>query len=73
MVAVFNLNTGDYVYYSGIKPANAVAAAYAQSKGDWSTWDYLTKYKALLRWGKSSVSCGDFSAIKESKQIEPLR
>ncbi len=46
-------------------PREAVVAAYAQSRGDWNTWDYETKYAHLVRYSGTNnrtVSCGDFAA-----------
>lgn len=67
MVIVVNLATGERLYYGGIKPSNAVAAAYAQAQGDWNTWDYRAKYKSMLKFGNLTVACGDFVARRESK------
>lgn len=65
-VGVFNLRTGDWQTYVGILPSQAVVAAYAQSQGDWNTWNYETNYrdKGLVRFGQSlrTVFCGDFAA-----------
>lgn len=63
LVTVFNLSTGSESYYSGIPPRTAVIAAYAQSKGDWNTWDYEKRYGSLVEKGTHSVACGDFSAL----------
>lgn len=43
-------------------------AAFAQSKGDYNTWDYERKYGSLVVEGKVSVACGDFSALIENYQ-----
>ena len=61
-----NLNTGEYTYFS-LPPEQAVIAAYAQSRGDWNTWDY-GKYRKYLRYGQYSVACGDFSALLSVKK-----
>lgn len=63
MVKVLNLNTGEYLYYSGITPEDAVRAAFAQSLKDWSTWTYRDKYKFRRSPSKMTVSCGDFTAM----------
>lgn len=65
MVKVLDLNTGKYLIYSGITPAEAVVAAHEQSKGNFNTWSYdFTQAKV----GPSgmTVLCGDFSAMLEN-------
>ena len=64
MVTVFNLATYDEQTFS-CTHREAVMAAYAQSKGDWNTWDYEERYGKLVRFSgtdKRTVSCGDFAA-----------
>jgi hypothetical protein len=61
MTNVMNLKTGETQVFS-CAPQDAVVAAYAQSLGDWNTWDYA-QYTA--EYGKRTVSCGDFCAIQE--------
>lgn len=64
VVTVFNLATYDELVFS-CAPREAVIAAYAQSKGDYNTWDYESKYGSLVRYsgeGNRTVSCGDFAA-----------
>jgi len=63
MVKVFNLYTGEFVGTWFLSPIGAVVAAYAQSKGDFNTWDYEEKYRSLIKMGTVSVTCGDFSAL----------
>ena len=65
MIAVFNLATGDILWFSGCLRPEAVIAAYAQSRNDNCTWQY-TKYQKVLREGKKTYSCGDFATIKLS-------
>jgi hypothetical protein len=50
-------------------PAEAVVAAYAQSKKDFNTWDYYKKYNSLLKYGEHTISCGDFSVFKDGRQF----
>ena len=60
-VTVMNLSTGEKQIYTN-HPALAVIAAYAQSRNDWNTWDYIARYERLVEYGKHTVLCGDFSA-----------
>lgn len=46
-------------------PREAVIAAYAQSLGDWNTWDYAEKYGDQVMSGKITVSCGDFVSLQD--------
>ena len=64
LVRVLNLSTQQEQVYT-CSPKEAVIAAYAQSLGDWNTWDYAEKYSNLVMEGKVSFSCGDFAAMKE--------
>ena len=52
--------------YTGSSPEQAVIAAYAQSRGDYNTWEYQRKYLWMLRRHANSVSCGTFCALKEA-------
>ncbi|OGL47319.1 MAG: hypothetical protein A2W05_09765 [Candidatus Schekmanbacteria bacterium RBG_16_38_10] len=62
MVTVLNLsNLTEQVYTCS--PEEAVIAAYAQSTGDFNTWDYDARYSRLLEWGEHCVLCGDFSSF----------
>jgi hypothetical protein len=64
MVDVFNLATYDEQTFS-CSPREAVIAAYAQSLGDFNTWDYEERYGKLVRYSGTNnrtVSCGDFAA-----------
>lgn len=64
VVEVFNLRTAKYgPTYVGITPRQAVIAAYAQSRGDYNTWDYPHKYDHLVIKGDHCVACGDYSAL----------
>jgi hypothetical protein len=65
--SVLNLSTGQEQIYTC--PAKvAVICAYAQSLGDWNTWDYDNKYSHLLREGKETWGCGDFCSLKEPEE-----
>ena len=64
LVEVHNLseyNSRPLIYTCS--PEEAVIAAYAQSKKDFSTWQYQERYGHLLLRGKLTVNCGDFSAF----------
>ena len=63
-VRVLNLSTQQEQVYT-CSPKEAVIAVYAQSLGDWNTWDYAEKYSSFVMEGKVSFSCGDFAAMKE--------
>lgn len=72
VTTVMNLNTGADSIYT-CPPAEAVIAAYAQSLGDWNTWDYQKRYGHMLIRadsrvisGRVIVSCGDFAAIERA-------
>lgn len=76
--SVLNLSTGDSITYT-CEPREAVIAAYAQSLGDYNTWDYAERYGNLVTEGRVSIACGDFSAMKEAtaridlSKCEPFR
>jgi predicted nucleic acid-binding protein len=61
---VFNLATGEEVYYS-LPPEDAVIVAYLQhEKGDYNTWDYdLEAYRPQIVKGQWSVSMGNWAAV----------
>lgn len=64
LVAVHNLldpNARPLIYTCS--PEDAVIAAYAQARNDFSTWDYQARYGHLLLRGKITVKCGDFVAF----------
>jgi hypothetical protein len=69
-VTVMNLSTGEKQLYT-CSPKEAVIAAYAQSLGDYNTWDYNKKYNHLIRESPASlgISCGDFSAFKDGTEF----
>ncbi len=62
-VEVVNLSTGETSTYT-CSPRQAVIAAYAQDKKDWSTWMYQERYGHLVVESETCVSCGDWSALK---------
>jgi hypothetical protein len=66
MVGVYDLRTADYeptAWYS-CTPREAVMAAYAQSRGDWNTWNYERDYSYLVRESDRGFNCGDFFCAK---------
>ena len=65
---VMNLITQDKQIFT-CPPAEAVVAAYAQSSGDFNTWDYDNKYNHLLEYGKHTILCGDFSVFKDGRDF----
>jgi len=67
---VLNLATRQEQFYSS-SPREAVIAAYAQSVGDWNTWDYEARYGSLAMMGRFTVSCGDFCATLEIANNTP--
>ncbi len=60
---VKNLADGTEQIYT-CSPSAAVIAAYAQSKGDYNTWEYAERYGALLVEGEHTFGCGDFATLK---------
>lgn len=64
MTTVMNLETGEKQIYA-CSPQEAVIAAFAQSKGDWNTWDYKEKYSHLLLEGEFTFGCKNFAAFKD--------
>lgn len=66
MVTVLNLNDSREFTYS-CSPAQAVRNAYAQhTLKDFNTWGYA-KYDHLVKEGKFTYSCGDFTCLKAPK------
>jgi hypothetical protein len=68
MCTVMNLATAKKQNYT-CTPKEAVIAAYAQSKKDFSTWDYEKRYGHLLEEGKYAYFCGDFSVFKDGRNF----
>jgi len=65
MYTVKNLADGSTQVYSCCKPKEAVVCAYAQSKGDFNTWNYDSKYSNLVEESELCYLCGDFCVYKE--------
>jgi hypothetical protein len=59
---VMNLCTCETITYH-CNPLQAVVAAYAQSCGDWNTWEYQTRYAHLATYGEHTVACCDWCAM----------
>jgi len=55
-------------YHYSCDPKMAVIAAYAQSLGDFNTWDY-DKYNNLVEEGELTFFCGDFSSFKDGREF----
>ena len=68
MVTVMNLCTGEKMVYT-CKPLVAVICAYAQSNGNFNTWDYEKNYRSLVEEGNLTFLCGDFSAFKDGRMF----
>jgi len=68
MPTVHNLRTGEQCFYS-CSPREAVIAAYAQEKEDWSTWEYQDKYDYLVEEGAISYGIGDWAVMKENVDV----
>jgi len=62
MTEVLNLATGEVLFYT-LPPREAVVAAYLQATRDWNTWQYEEK-RLPVYWGRWTVTCGDFTALK---------
>lgn len=58
---VIELGTNNVFTYAGITPYQAVISAYAQSLGDYNTWQYDKKYAPLVKVGKYGVHLDRFS------------
>lgn len=62
-VTVVNLATGDeQTFFCAAR--EAVIAAYAQSRGDFNTWDYEERYGAKVVCGRITWGLGDFAALE---------
>jgi hypothetical protein len=70
---VFNLSTYEEREYTTL-PRAAVIAAYAQSRGDWNTWQYEEKYAAFVRAIRRerhiTWACGDWTAIEKNPDFK---
>jgi len=71
MIDVMNMATGEIRTYS-LSPEDAVIAAYAQSRGDWSTWNY-GKYRDEVVTGAACVSLGDWGAFRNGRRLSGHR
>lgn len=65
---VMNLTTQEKFTYT-CTPRDAVIACYAQSLGDFNTWDYTKKYGRIVESGHDVFLCGDFSAFQDGRQF----
>ena len=66
LVTVHNLRTDEEKSYVGLRPVEAVVAAYAQERGDWNTWEY-NKYHSQVISGQITFSIGDWCVLKHEK------
>lgn len=57
-VEVYGLLHMEVRHYVGISPREAVIAAYAQSIGDYNTWEYEHRYGHLAKEYREIVECG---------------
>lgn len=64
MATVIHLGTYNELEFS-CSPRQAVIAAYAQSRGDWNTWDYEQKYGHMVKLIRGRTwSLGDFACVE---------
>lgn len=63
MTEILDRSTGNTKYYS-LNPKAAVIAAHAQKIGDFSWWEYDTRYSSLVVETAHCYHCGDMSAMK---------
>lgn len=68
MPQVFDLTTEEYGEVYTCSPREAVIAAYAQSKGDYNTWDYEKKYGEIVVETERTLLCGNFVVGKFANQ-----
>jgi len=61
------INQKKYVYTC--EPRIAVMCAYAQSKGDFVTWEYENKYSPLVLEGKYTYNLNEFSVYKDGREF----
>jgi hypothetical protein len=47
----------------------AVICAYAQSNGDYNTWDYEKNYSHLIMESNFCYNCGDFGVYKDGRKF----
>lgn len=65
---VMNLATGEVMSYI-LPPRKAVVCAYAQSKADYSTWQYDERYDADIEEGELTLTLGDWSVFKDGRRL----
>lgn len=68
-VVVYDLSSTREQTFVGVSPREAVIAAYAQSRGDYSTWEYEGRYGGLVILGNLTVACGDFCASRVDPSV----
>lgn len=68
MTTVMNLSNLEKQIYT-CTPEEAVVAAFAQSRKDWNTWEYATRYSWMIERGKECILCGDFSAFRDGRNF----
>ena len=72
-ILVRNLRTLDTQKFIGTTPEQAVIAAYAQSRGDYNTWNYAKYNTSVIQSSQSrTVACGDFCAFKVANPRRPI-
>lgn len=62
MATVMDLDAGEEHGVFSLGARDSVIAAYAQAKGDYSNWNYESKYGHLARKGKYGWTCGRYWA-----------
>lgn len=60
-IVATNMSTQQRRVYFCESPVDAVIAAFAQSRDDWNTGDYLVKYSTLVQVGQWFLFCGDWA------------
>ena len=65
---VMNLATGEVMSYI-LPPRMAVVCAHAQSKADYSTWQYDERYDADIEEGELTLTLGDWSVFKDGRRL----
>lgn len=65
IIRVTNLATTEVKLYTQ-PPRRAVICAYAQSRGDFNTWDY-DKYESMVEVTRSGFLCGDWATLNEQE------
>ena len=65
---VMNLCTNEKQVYT-CEHRMAVICAYAQSNGDYNTWDYEKNYSHLIMESNFCYNCGDFGVYKDGRKF----